>query len=264
MAVTQQTSSGVIVAAFQPNDAEQAILEAVKQQGAQPAAKSTKPRAAKTNLFAKVRTDKKADTKAADIGDLVAQIGDEIGHYSADADIAKGSLLQHVESLLRKAMDAGLTDEMLKAPTKIEPRECYVLLVDAINAPRLANGLEELKSSVRDNYMSKMRAFLRSRGAEALDLFGNIAKTKAKAASKTSEPEPEADEAEADEAEQATSRTKSPASKSGAPAHLIGLPAVHAFLTEWVAANPAGTISAEWRDKIIDLNDELEDLLKAK
>lgn len=275
MAVNTQTSSNVIVAAFQPGAVEQAIVET----GATPAVTTKQEK--KQNLSAKVRGTSKANQKAATIGDLVQRIGDEIGHFSADQDIGRGMLQETIEGLLRDAIKAGLTVEMLKAPTKASPQECYVALVDAINAPRLALDditrerfagvpddvlrakgllLGELKNSVRDNYLSRIRNFLKSRGAEPLDLFGNIAKAKSKAATKQGVSEASDD----DEAERVTARTVSFNAKSGTDESLIGLPALQKFLNAWIDANGEGKVKASFVEMVADLRDEIAEVLNVK
>lgn len=255
MSVNTQTTSNVIVAAFQPG----AVDTAVADTGAAPAATTKQEK--KQNLSAKVRGTSKANQKAATIGDLVQRIGDEIGHFSADQDIGRGMLQETIEGLLRDAMKAGLTVEMLKAPTKASPQECYVALVDAINAPRVAIGLDALKNSVRDNYLSKIRAFLKARGAEPLDLFGNRAKAGKFNPAKKVTASAEADESEA---ERVTLRTVSFNTKQGTDESLIGLPALQKFLNAWIDANGEGKVKASFVEMVADLRDEIAEVLNVK
>jgi hypothetical protein len=215
-------------------------------------------------LSSKARKQQEAGAKAASIGDTIARIGDEIGHYTVDHDLAKGQLQETVESLLRVAMEQGLVAEMLKAPTKKEPRECYTLLVDAMNAPRIANDMPELKNTARDNYMSRIRKFVEARGAVPLDLFGNYATKAAKSTSTKSSANDTSDE---DETATKNSAGTGPAVKRGTSEQLIGLPALQRFLAAWMDANPCDSKNAalaEVRDMVADVNEHIEDILKTK
>lgn len=261
MSVKSQTSSNVIVATFQPGAVDAAIVAngAEKAHTTKTEAAPAKP-LTKKELTAKARKQAQENERLATIGDLVQRIGDEIGHFTADKELAQDQLQVLVGNLLTDAMNAGLTVEMLKAPTKASPQECYVALVDAINAPRVAIGLPELKNSVRDNYLSRIRSFLKSRGAEPLDLFGNIAKAKAKAAAKSDASEAD----EGDEAERVTARTVSFNAKQGTDESLIGLPALQKFLNAWIDANGEGKVKASFVQMAVDLRDEVAEILSTK
>jgi hypothetical protein len=139
----------------------------------------------------------------------------------------------------------GLTVVMLKAPTKNEPRECYTCLVDALQAVRIGAGLKPLKDSTRDNYLSRIRAFVKARGAEPLDLFGNLAVKKAEQERKLAvkgEPGSSEDSGDVD--------TK-PQQRELVAAR--GIPALHAFLTEWNSQNAEGTVAEKYRKMVGDM-----------
>lgn len=123
------------------------------------------------------------ERQAQTLGALISDIGETLGNYSADSEMTKSDTRATIEEYLTVAMkEHGLQVEMLKAPSKTNPGELWTILVDAINAPRVACDLPELSTGTRDNYLSRIRAFVRDRGAMPLDLFGNLAVKKAKVA----------------------------------------------------------------------------------
>lgn len=228
----------------------------------QPAAKPAKSK--KVKLSAVERELAKKNATYATVGDAMAAIGDEIGAYTADKELMQSEVLLDVARHLRAAMKLGLEVNMLKAPTKDMPRECYTILVDAINAPRLSAGMDELKPATRDNYLSRIRAFVKARGAVDLDLFGNLRTKELKAVKKAAPAKStpvDSDGAEPSEEELATSRTVSFNAKSGTPENLIGLPALNAYMLQWLEANPVGTIAGQYRDMAVDMQKAMAEVL---
>lgn len=122
----------------------------------------------------------KEDQRCAALGAILSQVGDQIGHYEAEKGQLDIDVIVEVKALLDRGMkEYGLTEEDTYKGTKKEPNPVWHMMVDAMNAPRIAAGLPELGTGTRDNYMSRIRQYLKDRGATPLDLHGSIAKEKA-------------------------------------------------------------------------------------
>lgn len=213
-------------------------------------------KAPRVKISAAERAVVEENEKFGNIGDTLQELGSEIGHYMVDKELAQESLLDVVSALLLRAMEQGLTVDMLKAPSKSNPGECFIAIVDGINAARIGAGKGELATGARDNYMTRIRAFVRDRGANPLDLFGNLA---VKAAKTRTPRQPSAPSEPSDDTlQRETESTPSPDSVSGKDGSLFGLVPLNAFLIQWLDANPAGTIKTK-----IDYIGMVEDLRKA-
>lgn len=209
---------------------------------------TTEPKnpAVKAKLSKAERDAEAADKKAATLGDIMQRVGDELGAYTVEHDLLQIDVRTSIEEHLRTAMKMGLEVAMLKAPTKAEPRECYTCLVDALNAQRRGAGLKLLSDATRDNYMTRIRAFVRDRGANPLDLFGNLAvKAKKEAAKQAAQPAPAASsEAETDDAvEEVASK---PAVSHASAEKLFGATPLAQFLTAWVAENQTNVAAGKF------------------
>lgn len=255
-------------------------------------AKSSSKVAAK----ASVTEVKVSNAKAAALGTIFGNIGDTIGNASVETDYVRESAIEQVESYLKEAMTKhGLQVEMLKAPSKQNPGELWTIIVDAMNIPRRYaycakhNAKEkdeskhitpetmtadqkveaDLRTSVRDNYLSKIRNFIRDRGANPLDLYGNIAQAKADkerklanakakeavdAAKQSSSKETHV-ESEESTSEESTSEEKAPVMNAK------GAVALRDFLSLWIAQNNEGKVSAEL-EFLLDTADDLLDAVK--
>lgn len=227
------------------------------------------------SISAKSRSKGKADAQAAKLGVLMAEVGEQIGVREADVAIGKAETIETVEALLRQMMANGLTcgtgvkgdksvPDMLKAPNNNFPGELYTVFVDAINAPRIAADLPEVSKGVRDNYLSKMRTFVRARGAAPLDLYGNLAKAKAEA-TKSANAKTKVDVSSSDD-------ESGEATPSAAVAHVEsvkGVAPLLAFLSKWIAENPKKEL-ADGSDLLHiigaaeDLLSDAQDLFKAE
>lgn len=223
----------------------------------------TKRATPSTKKLDKVQRDAaKEESKYASLGDAMMQVGESIGYYSVEHDIAQETTIGVVSTILKDAMKQGLEVAMLKAPTKSEPRECYTCLVTALQAVRTAAGLTPLKDATRDNYLSRIRAFVKARGAEPLDLFGNIAVKKAEQDRKLNKTAKPVDSADAGDGADTDSSKDSDATPTAR-----GIPALHAFLTEWTKQNDVGMVVEKYRKMVADMVNAIEtDLpsLKAK
>lgn len=250
---TAQTTSNVIATSYA---AATPIYDLAK------AAVTTQeaPKTKKNKLSATDRKADKTNAKYASIGDMMQEAGIEIGTYTAYKDSLQSSVVEHVTTLLKSAMKQGLDVNMLKAPTKDTPREAYTCLVDAMNAARVSAGMKELDVRVRDNYMSKIRAFVKDRGANPLDLFGNLATKAKKVAAKSTSSAPVATQGDTggkDVGASPAGKTVSFTTKEA----FKGLPALQAFLTEWLAVNPVNSVEGTLRDMVVDVEIELSSVL---
>ena len=117
----------------------------------------------------------KAESVQQFIGAKLVEAGEALGTYTVSSEIDKVATVKLVDESLRAAMKAGLQRDMLKAGS-----QCYLSFTGAISAVREANELEPISNGTRDNYMSRIRDFISARGAEPLDLYGNIAEAKRK------------------------------------------------------------------------------------
>lgn len=215
---------------------------------------SEQPKSTKQSLDKSKRTSKK-DQAYASVGQLMSCAGETIGHYTVEKDLLQSDTLAAVQSYLNDAMQQGLDEEMLRAPSASRTGEAYTCLVTALQETRIAAGMDVLKDSTRDNYMSRIRAYVRDRGANPLDLFGNL-KVKAQRAALKAQATKNADGQT--EAERATEHHVSPSAQSGTAESMIGLPALHKFLEAWVGANENKVIG-----KYVDMAKDLDKALVA-
>jgi hypothetical protein len=213
----------------------------------------------KTSLSATTRKQAVADDVAARQGVAISTIGEMIGNYSTSTEFDKADLVANISSVLVAAMkDDDLQAEDLKAPSNSNPGELWTVLVDSINAPRLANELPELATGTRDNYLSRIRAFLRARGAEPLDLFGNFAVKKAKA-----------EAAAAQQAKEAVDKAKDSSEESGevadknAVVNAKGPVALRDFLAAFIVQNDYKKANNRMQHLIDMADDLLEEAKKA-
>jgi hypothetical protein len=216
---------------------------------------------------------KPASTKAtreandARIGALIADAGDSIGVYTVGLDLDQASTISSVEAAVRDAIALGLTcdkesatGDMLKAPSKTNPGELWTVFVDAINAPRMANGLPELAKGARDNYLSRIRAFVRARGADSLDLYGNIQAAKLRAAAAAKQPaavNAGDDDATGDDTTPVSAHVRGAAANDEST--YTGAAALAAFLSKFVDANPKDSASIGFCTIIGAVEDLLEE-----
>jgi len=103
------------------------------------------------------------------INTLLSSAGGALGKYMSAEFKSRETCLSKMDTALRQAMDLGLVVDHLKAGKKK-----YTAIVDSIQTARTASGLEPLASATRDNYLSRIRTFVSARGAEPLDVFGNL------------------------------------------------------------------------------------------
>lgn len=208
-----------------------------------------------------------AEAKAKQLAlvNVMKSAGSTIGKYMAKKEKMKGELVASVTDILQDAMtNHGLTVDMLKAPTKETPRPCYTGLVDAMS--KTCGGALDVR--VRDNYMSKIRAYVKDRGANPLDLFGNLAtKAKQQAASlttvqqpatPTTQPEPTKENVQPETNDVDSGKVISFTAKDKQPVAEVdtkGLPALVAYLDKWLEANPV--MPAKYIDLAKAFKDEI-------
>lgn len=224
-------------------------------------AKVTKPKAA---LSKAARDTAKQNAKFGNIGDAMQDIGIELATYTIDKELAQADLRAYVESALRTAMKKhGLQVEMLKASTKNKTYEAYDCLVNALQGTRIAAGMKPLADATRDNYMSRIKAFVRDRGANPLDLFGNYA---VKAAAEKKKAAAKVAAAPAESSEGASDTQDAPSTEEADNARmqaLRGLKPLNEFLLAWIDANDVGAVAEKYRVMVSDLQKQLGAVLKA-
>lgn len=255
---TATFTPNAIDAAIQSEIAKGASL-AAKQAAPKPAPKQPTPKPAAKKVVAKKAAKRKAkpkaltegmmdDAKAQLLGSTMSNVGELIGVYTAAQETDQADTVGQVSEFLKDAMRQGLTVEMLKAPTKIAPRECYTALVDALQLARQVQGLKAISDATRDNYLSRIRAYVRDRGANPLDLFGNLAAAKAEKERKLAAKESSKSEKAASIGEEndADDKPVSPGNSSGSIVvrDTRGAPALAAYLATWIEDN-TGTVALE-------------------
>lgn len=202
-------------------------------------------------------TEKKVSAaRAFRLSTVAHTIGETIGLYEANKVLTREEVRQEVENYLKTAMkEDGLTEDMLYKPSKNNPGELYTIIVDSLNTHYRALHGEDLDVRLRDNRMSKIRAFVRDRGAVPLDLFGTFAAKasaeKAKLAVKQAKDAASKVVADA----QASSKETHSANEESAPAapaevapakpNARGLLALQDYLSEFIAQNDEPEISDE-------------------
>lgn len=220
----------------------------------------TKRQASGTNKLAvKDREAAKVDAKNAILGHSMMQIGEAIGYYSIEQAIAQTDVITTITELLKLAMKNGLEVGMLKASTKNSPRECYDCLVNALQGVRSEVEMKPISDATRDNYLSRIRAYVRDRGANPLDLFGNLATKAKKAAEAAKSTAPEAGDASEDIEVADDVDTKDVSQRQLVAAK--GLPSLHAFLKEWITQNDVGIVAEKYRLMVQDVIGQIEVVL---
>lgn len=197
------------------------------------------------------RDEAKNNARYTSLGAAMHEIGESIGYYSIEHDFAQETVISAVSNVLKNAMKQGLEVAMLKAPTKAEPRECYTCLVDALQGVRSAAGLPPLKDATRDNYLSRIRAFVKARGAEPLDLFGNLAVKKA-------EQDRKLNKVAAASGTDSAEGTASERGNDTPKVDMKGIPALHSHLVAWLASNEVGHVVEKYRKMVQDMVGVLE------
>jgi hypothetical protein len=224
------------------------------------------------SLSAKSRSKASADEVAAKLGVLMAETGEAIGMRDVDQVIGKEETIVVVKNALDRMIELGLTcdkdcatGDMLKAPSQSNPGELWTIFVDAINAPRMGAGLEEIAKGTRDNYLSRIREYVRGRGAQPLDLYGNLKAAALKAAKTAAQAKKAAQVSEGgDEGE------KPLVGASDAPAHtesLKGVAPLVAFLSKYLKENVKGEVEPPFLNVLAmceDVLDEAQDVFKAE
>lgn len=249
MSTTQQTTLPVTNA-----------VDAVKALTAMQKPESNVHQLVKTETKAKSLSAKQQKVSAenkrlGNIGDALQQVGETIGYYSVETDMLKADVRLAVEEHLKFALSRGLTVEMLKAPSSKNPGECWTAIVDALQGVRESAGLDPLKDSTRDNYLSRIRNFVRDRAANPLDLFGNFAVKKAKGAGEKSSLQSEKSQ---DEEVSTNTEQEVPASPDAGKQFAGGVPALYASLKNWSDSNDAGMVAEKYRKMVADLMGMIE------
>lgn len=183
----------------------------------------------------------KSNNNDAHIGLMLCEAGETLGAYTVMAQQDSTTCLESMTASLTLAMSDGLTVDMLKAG-----RAAYTALVDSFQNVRTANGMTQLTNATRDNYLSRIRNFVRDRGANPLDVFGNLKAAEQKAAKKA-------------EAAVAVVAESKPVAAPQAVVADVELPAFNGlaplqkFLTAWTSANAGSTALLQLHTMASDL-----------
>lgn len=251
---TTATTSTIIAASVAP------VVTQVQNEAGHKSAVATKRSAPSNKSLSHVsRAQAKADQVAGSIGDAMQVIGETIGYYTVEKDTLQADTTAVVQKFLKQSMKQGLTVAMLKAPSKANPSECYVALVGALQTVRTSAGLKPLADATRDNYMSRIRNFVRDAGVNPLDLFGNLATTAKK----------EEDKKVVEQAKEITAKLAlaKPESEEDEDQELSedtgkqftgGIPALHAMLKQWHTANDVGLVAEKYRAMVADMINLIE------
>lgn len=189
------------------------------------------------------------------IGLCLVAAGESLGAYTTSDTWERTTCASVMDKALRSAMDLGLTVDALKAG-----KQGYLAFVDSIQNVRIANGMEPLVNATRDNYMSRIRTFVSARGAEPLDVFGNL-----KAAAQKAERERKAAEAKKltgdtiDAAKESSDETESDPVTITQPkvVELRGAPALGQFLAAWIEGNDGNNALLKIRTMAEDLLNQI-------
>lgn len=195
-------------------------------------AKETK-KPSKAKLAAMERVSK-IEREQGTIASHMTSIGMAMGSFQVESEFLQVDVLAHVENALREAMKLGLVIEHLKAKA-----DCYTLIVNNWNDFRVGAGRAPLSTGARDNYMSKIRKFVQDRGANPLDLFGNLAtKAKKQASKSTSSNATKSTTSEANQApvKSATQEITNDLSQIEL-LPMLGAPCLVAYLEKWIECN---------------------------
>lgn len=183
----------------------------------------------------------RANNNDAHIGLMLCEAGETLGAYTVMAQQDSTTCLESMTASLTLAMSDGLTVDMLKAG-----RAAYTALVESFQNVRTANGMTQLTNATRDNYASRIRSFVRDRGANPLDVFGNLKAAEQKAAKKA-------------EAAVAVVAESKPVAAPQAVVADVELPAFNGlaplqkFLTAWTSANAGSTALLQLHTMASDL-----------
>lgn len=192
-------------------------------------AKIKKP-ASKASLARAARLDK-IEQEQVTIASLLTSVGMHIGALETETELLRIEAQVHIEQSLREAMKLGLQESMLSGRTVGGKKEdCYMLIVSNMQDFRVGAGLAALSDKVRDNYLCKIRAFVRDRGANKLDLYGNEA-NKARNANAGKGKGGKAP------ATNVGNTNPQPISEDAAYGNLAGVPVLLKFMNEWLAVN---------------------------
>ena len=123
---------------------------------------------AAVSLDKRVRTAKGKKDTDNQINISLCAAGNALGSYTTSDLGARTTCAEAMTAALKGAISAGLTVEMLKAGLP-----AYVALVDAIQSVRLSNKVAPLADATRDNYVSRIRSFVKDT-TKPLDIFGNL------------------------------------------------------------------------------------------
>lgn len=166
------------------------------------------------------------------IASHMASIGMSMGAYGVETELLQCDVLSSVENALREAMKLGLVVEHLKAKA-----DCYNILVGNWQDFRVEAGRAPLSTGTRDNYMSRIRKFVQDRGANPLDLFGNLAVKEAKTKNKSSN----AAKTAASEPSQAPAKSATQEIVNDLDQvqllPMLGAPCLVAYLEKWIECN---------------------------
>lgn len=202
-----------------------------------------------------------AQAKLAALTSSLKSVGTDLGKYISRVSRERGKLIETVKAGIDIAMQEGLAVDMLKAPTKTKAMPCYTALVSSLEKAAGAN----YDPRIRDNYISKIRAYVKDRGANELDLFGNIAAAKARDAAKLQATPVSGTEPNGGDNGDEDSDDEAVPVKKGVTNQLLpkleGLKPLHEFMVAWLAANPAGKVAGKYRDMVVDIDKEIADVL---
>ncbi|MHB0978452.1 MAG: hypothetical protein ACYC1K_03585 [Minisyncoccota bacterium] len=182
----------------------------------------------------------KVNNKDAHIGLMLCEAGETLGAYTVMAQQDSTTCLEAMTVSLKLAMADGLSVDMLKAG-----RAAYVALVDSFQYVREANGMPPLSNATRDNYLSRIRNFVRDRGANPLDVFGNLKAMEQRKAKKEAAPV-----AAPSSKTELLSQT---IAKKEDSTELNGIAPLQNFLTAWTAANDGNAALLQLRTLAGDL-----------
>lgn len=187
----------------------------------------------------------RANNNDAHIGLMLCEAGETLGAYTVMAQQDSTTCLESMTASLTLAMSDGLTVDMLKAG-----RAAYTALVESFQNVRTANGMTQLTNATRDNYASRIRSFVRDRGANPLDVFGNLKSAEQKAAKK------------AEAAVAVAVAVVAESTPVAAPQAVVadvelpafnGLAPLQKFLAAWTSANAGSTALLQLHTMAIDL-----------
>lgn len=185
----------------------------------------------KAKLAAQERVNK-IEREQGTIASHMTSIGMAMGAFQVESEFMQLDVLSHVENALREAMKLGLVIEHLKAKA-----DCYNLIVTNWNDFRVEAGRAPLSTGTRDNYMSRIRKFVQDRGANPLDLFGNLAvKAAKKQASKSNSSKGTTKTNEQQAPKSATQEITADIDQVQL-LPMLGAPCLVAYLEKWIECN---------------------------